>query len=243
MISVHAMRFDNFAEPIELNLTGLADGVRGGSGVIAKDQNLATLNLWNFGPPATLANPLVPSKMFRIELVGAVEIGQQSIASLATPLEVTWNAIDTYRSPIAKVLQSLNAIKLEATICPLTIELGAKDLDAKFPIRIDVIRGQTLKIPVRISRRTGGEAVVTIRLHHGPPKATMAEIKIEPKANDGVLELVVPKDTPTGEYMFGALCESAVSIPNLDPAAKEKTKSIPLQLPSSNLRVRIGDAP
>lgn len=239
MITVHAMRFDNFADPIELNLTGLPDGVRGGSGVMAKEQSQATLNLWSVGPPPVQDNRPKPK---RIEVVGTVEIGPQSLAHHATPLEVTWNLIDTYRSPIAKVMQSLIATKLDSTTCPLTIELGAKELDAKSPIRMDVIRGQSLKIPVRVSRRTGGEAVITVRLHHGPPKATLAEIKIEPKSIEAVLELVVPKDAPTGEFMLGTLCESVVTVPNSDPSAKEKTKSVTLQLPSSNLRVRIGDA-
>ncbi len=240
MISVHAMRFDNFNEPIEVSLQGLSPGVRGGSCVIAKDQNVATLNLWNFGPPT---NPNASPKIDRLEIVGTVEIGQQSITMPATALEVTWNAIDTYRSPIAKWLRSFNAIKLETTVCPITLELGPKELDARFPIRMDAMRGQTLKIPVRVTRRTGGEGTITVRLHHGPPKATMAEFKIDAKASEGVLELVVPKDAPVGEYMLGALGETAVTIPNSDPAAKEKSKSITLQLPTSNVRVRIGDAP
>jgi hypothetical protein len=85
--------------------------------------------------------------------------------------------------------------------------------------------------------------VITVRLHHSPTKTTAAEIKIEPKASEGVLDLQIPKDAPIGEFLFGALCESAVSVPNTDPAAKDKTKSITLQLPSSSIRVRIGDAP
>ncbi len=240
MLTVHSLRFDNFADPIELSLTGLPIGIRGGSAVIAKEQTQATLNLWSFGTSTVQQDR---KKIERMEIVGTVEIGQQSLANYATPLEVTWNLIDTYRSPIAKVIQSLKVAKLDSTICPLTIELGAKELDAKFPIRVDMIRGQSLKIPVRVTRRAGGEAVITVRLHHGPPKATLAEIKIEPKAIEGVLELQVPKDAPTGEFMLGTLCESIVSVPNSDPSAKEKTKNITLQLPSSNLRVRIGDAP
>jgi hypothetical protein len=240
MMAVHALRFDNFADPIELNIAGLPDGVRGGSGVIAKDQNLATLNLWNFGPPAS---PHDGTKVNRLNIIGSVEIGPQSITSYATPLEVTWSAIETFRSPTAKVLQSLNLAKLDAVVCPLTIELGAKDLDAKHPIRLDAIRGQSVKVPVRLTRRAGGEGAVTIRLHHGPPKVTVAEIKMEPKALDGEIEIKVPKDAPIGEFMLGALAESSISIPNPDPSSKEKTKSITLQLPTSNLRVRIGDSP
>lgn len=240
MIAVHALRYDNFTDPIELNISGLPEGVRGGAGVIAKEQNLATLNLWNYGPPRL---PHDRKKIDQLGIIGTVEIGQQSMTSIATPIEVTWNAIDTYRSPIAKVLQSLNLSKLDSVICPLTIELGAKDLDSRSPIRLDAIRGQSVKVPVRVTRRVGGEGVITVRLHHGPPKVTVAEIKIEPKALDGVLELQIPKDAPIGEFMLGTLCESTISIPNPDPSAKEKTKSIALQLPSSNLRVRIGDAP
>ena len=240
MFSVHALRFDNFTEPIELSIAGLPNGFRGGAGVMARDQNLATLNVWNSG---TIPTPQERKEIEKLEIIGSVEIGQQSIAVTATPLEFTWNAIDTYRSPIAKVAHSLSLSTTNSVVCPLTIELGSKDLDARSPIRLDAIRGQSLKIPVRVTRRTGGEGVITVRLHHAPPKATAAEIKIDSKAADGILELQIPKDAPVGEFMFGVLCESAVSLPNTDPVAKEKTKSITLQLPSSNLRVRIGDAP
>ncbi len=238
IFSVHAIRFDNFAEPIELSIVGLPDGCRGGTGVMARDQNLATLNVWNFEPTAASQER---KDMSRIEVKGSVEIGALSISAVAAPLEITWNAIDTFRSPIAKMARFLRLSKADSVVCPLTIELGPKDLDAKSPIRMDVIRGQSLKIPVRVTRRTGGEGVITVRLHHSPTKTTAAEIKIEPKASEGVLDLQIPKDTPIGEFLFGALCESAVSVP--DPAAKDKTKSITLQLPSSNIRVRIGDAP
>ena len=240
MFSIHALRFDNFTEPIELSIAGLPNGFRGGTGVMARDQNLATLNVWYSETNATLQDR---KEVEKLEITGSVEIGPQSISVTATPLEVTWNAIDTYRSPIAKVAHSLSLSKVNSVVCPLTVELGSKDLDARSPIRLDAIRGQSLKIPVRVTRRAGGEGVITVRLHHGPPKTTASEIKIDSKAADGVLELQIPKDAPLGEFMFGVLCESAVSIPNTDPIAKEKTKSITLQLPSSNLRVRIGDTP
>ncbi len=239
MIAIHALRFDNFNEPIELSVIGLPDGFRGGSGVMARDQTLATLNVWNYGTFPTSERKDIE----RLEVKGSVEIGSQSISIFATPLEVTWNAIDTFRAPIAKIAQPLILGKGNSVVCPLTIELGPKDLDARSPIRMDVIRGQPLKVPVRVTRRSGGEGAITVRLHHGPPKATAAEIKIEPNSVEGVLDVQIPKDAPLGEFLLGTLCESAVSIPNTEPAAKEKTKSIPMQLPSSNVRVRIGDAP
>jgi hypothetical protein len=238
MVSVHALRFDNFADPIELNVNGLTDGFRGGSGVIARDQNLATLNIWSFGPETKERKEIA-----NLEIKGTTEIGFKSLSAIATPLEVTWNSIDTFRSPISKTTDALKIVKTEATICPLTVELGPKDTDAKSPIRMDVIRGQPLNIPIRVTRRTGGEVAVTVRLRHNPAKTTAAEIKLEPKVDEGTLELQVPKDAPLGEFMLGALCEAAVTIPNTDPMAKEKTKGITLQLPTSNLRIRIGDAP
>ena len=240
MFSVHALRFDNFAEPIELSVVGLPNGFRGGSGVIGRDQNLTTLNVWNAG-----ASPVQKDRkeIMELEIHGSVEIGQQSISAVAVPLEVTWTATDTYRTPIAKLFGSLHFAKSESLECPITVELGPKDIDARSPIRMDAIRGQPLKIPVRVTRRTGGEVPITVRLHHSPAKTTAVEVKIDAKATDGVLELQIPKDAPVGEFMLGTLCEAAVTIPNADPAAEKKPKNITLQLPSSNLRVRIGDAP
>jgi len=106
------------------------------------------------------------------------------------------------------------------------------------------IRGQPLKVPIRVTRREGGvEAVVLVRLRQTPTKTTAAEVKLEAKSTEGTLELQIPKDAPIGEYLLSTLCEAPVTIPNLDPAAKDKTTKITLQLPSSCIRLRIGDAP
>ena len=145
---------------------------------MARDQNIATLSVWSSG---TALTPQERREIEMVEITGSVEIGPLSISVNAAPLEVTWNLVDTYRSPIAKVANSLSLAKANSVICPLTVELGPKDLDARSPIRMDVIRGQTLKIPVRVTRRAGGEGVITVRLHHSPPKATTKEIKMEPK--------------------------------------------------------------
>jgi len=239
MYTVHALRMDNFNEPIELSISGLPRGFRGVSGVIASDQNATTLNIWNSDSNPASGDLVTVSKL---EIQGTVEIGPRSISTTATPLEVTWNAIETFRSPIARISRSLQ-LQESNVLCPVTVELGPAGFDTKSPIRLDGIRGLSIKIPIRIARRTGGESAITVRLHHGPTKATAAEVKIEPNSSEGVLELKIPKDAPLGEYMLAALCESAVTIPNSEPEAKEKTKSVTLQLPSSSIRVRIGDAP
>ena len=123
------------------------------------------------------------------------------------------------------------------------MELGALGEMPMDPIAIDAVRGQPIKIPVRIARRPGGESPVTVRLHHTATKTTAAEIKLEPNVADGTLDVQIPKDAPLGEYLFGTLCEVLVTVPNPDPMAAEKSLKHTLQIPSSNVRLRIGDAP
>lgn len=237
MVSVHAFRFDGFNAPIEISVSGLMSDCRGGSGIMAADQNIATINLWHDSQsePAT-----PPGTLSRLTVKGMAKIGEQSFESIATPVEVVWNATDTFRSPTAKIAHRLQLAKSNIT-CPITVELGTKDANSVDPIVMPAVRGTPLKIPVRVTRRTGGESPITVRLHHTPTKTTAAEIKIEPNVNDGVLDLQIPKDAPVGDYLLGALCEVAVTLPNPDPAAAEKTVKYNLQLPSSNIRLRIGD--
>lgn len=240
-LGVHALRFDGFNAPIELTVSGLPVDLRGGTGVIAMDQNSATLSLWHdekSSAPAT-SEPVVS-----LNVAGQSKVGEQTLSSLATPVEVIWGLIDTFRSPIARITTELQCIRSASRTCPVTIELGPVAANPGEPIVMSGIRGQPLKVPIRITRREGGqESVVLVRLRQTPTKTTAAEVKLEAKSTEGTLELQIPKDAPIGEYLLSTLCEAPVTIPNLDPAAKDKTTKITLQLPSSCIRLRIGDAP
>jgi hypothetical protein len=241
MLTVHALRFDSFTGPIELKLSGLPVDFPGISAVIASDQNFVNFSLSH---NTLQSSSSAAEAISKVQVAGRAVLADVEIVSIATPLEVIWNLIDTYRSPIARMATELLFVRPESRICPLSIELGPLPSTPTESVMLTAIRGQPLKIPVRVTRRTGGEAsVITIRLRQTPTKATAAEVKIDAKANEGTLDLQIPKDAPIGDYMLGALCEAAVSVPNIDPAAKEPNSNLTLQLPSSSIRIRIGDAP
>lgn len=241
LLSVHALRFDGFNSPIELTVSGLPEDIRGGAGVIAIDQNIATLSLWH---DAQGSVPATSEPILSLHVAGQSKVGEQMLASVATPVEVIWGLIDTFRSPIARITSDLLCVRSASRTCPITIELGPTATSPGEPIVMSCIRGQPLKVPIRVTRREGGvEAVVLVRLRQTPTKTTAAEVKLEAKSTEGTLELQIPKDAPIGEYLLSTLCEAPISIPNLDPAAKDKTTKITLQLPSSCIRLRIGDAP
>ena len=241
MLSIHALRFDGFNTAIELTASGLPKDILGGAGVMASDQNIATLNLWHdsqYEPQST--SEAVSSLL----VTGHATNGEQKLMTVATTVEVTWNLIDTFRSPIARIASDLLVVRSLSSTCPLTIELGPKAEALNGPISLSGIRGQPLKVPIRVTRRPGGEsAVIVVRLKQSPTKTTAAEVKIEAKTSEGTLELQIPKDAPVGDYMLSTLCEAPISIPNADPAVKDKPTNLTLQLPSSSIRLRIGDAP
>ncbi|MEQ1830138.1 MAG: hypothetical protein ABL921_29525, partial [Pirellula sp.] len=244
MLTVHAIRYDGFSEPIDIRVEGLPADIVGGAGIIASDQSATTISLWHDTQKS--AGPDVQD-IARLQVVGHANRSDKDKPTvvIATPLEVVWNQIDTFRSPLSKLSSSLLLNRSQARTCPLTIELGPKstDLQSRSP-SLNAVRGQPLKVPVNVTRRPGGEAsVVTLRLRQFPTKATAAEVKIEAKSNEGSLDLQIPKDAPLGEYMLSALCEAPVSVPNTDPAAKDKNVNLTLQLPSSSIRIKIGDAP
>jgi len=227
-IAVHAVRFDGFDKPIQLQVDGLPANVQGGLGVIAENQNFIRLQLLHDGIAG-------PQSISPLQLIGI----SADLKSIATPVEFVSHSIDTFRSSTSKVSDPLVLHVSETRTSPLSIELGAKD-----PTVIEGIRGTPIRLPVRVTRRPGGEAApILFRLLQGPTKVTSAEVKIEPNSNEGTIELQIPKDTPLGEAMVCGLCETTISFPNPDPNAPEKTISRVIQLPTNNVRIRIGDAP
>jgi hypothetical protein len=243
LLSVHALRFDGFSLPIDFHSKGLPNSMRGGKGIIAADQSMATVTLWHDEKVSTENDG---NTVHRFVLSGSARASSDSapIEKIATPLEVTWNGIDTFRSPLSRVTSSLALYRPHQRVCPLSVQLGDDATAAAADGFLTGIRGQVLKVPVRITRRPGGEAaVLTVRLRQAPTRATAPELKIEAKANEGTWDLQIPKDAPVGDYMLCALVEAAVSVPNTDAAAKDKNVNLTLQLPSTSVRIRIGDNP
>ena len=227
-IAVHAVRFDGFDKPIQIQVDGLPANVQGGLGVIAENQNFTRLQLLHDGTVG-------PQTISPLQLIGT----SADFKFVATPVEFVAPSIDTFRASTSKVSDSLVLQVSETRTSPLSIELGAKD-----PMVIEGIRGTPIQLPLRVTRRPGGEAApILFRLLQGPAKVTSAEVKIEPNINEGTIELQIPKDTPLGESLVCGLCETTISFPNPDPNAPEKTISRVIQLPTNNVRIRIGDAP
>lgn len=227
-IAVHAVRFDGFDKPIQIQIDGLPANVQGGVGVIADNQNSTRLQLLHNGTVG-------PQTTSPLQVIGT----SADLKSVATPVEFVSHSIDTFRSSTSKVADALVLQVSETRTSPLSIELGAKD-----PVMVEGIRGTPIQLPLRVTRRPGGEAApILFRLLQGPTKVTSAEVKIEPNINEGTIDLQIPKDTPLGEALVCGLCETTISFPNPDPNAPEKTISRVIQLPTNNVRIRIGDAP
>ena len=227
-VAVHALRFDGFDKPIEIQVDKLPANMQGGTGVIAEGQNFARLQLQHDAAVGTqVVSPL--------QVIGT----SSEKRSVATPVEFIFHSIDTFRASSSRLSDALVLQISESRTCPLTVELGPKDAAI-----IEGIRGTPIKLPIRVTRRPGGEAApVLFRLLQAPIKITSAEVKIEPNVNEGMIELQIPKDVPLGDSLVCGLCETTISFPNPDANAPEKMLSRVIQLPTTNVRLRIGDAP
>lgn len=246
LLTVHLFRFDAFAGAVDVTVEGLPPDILGGRGVIASDQIATTMTLWHDPTKSSAQKPEEGSmKIDKLRIVGvhrATETSPEMQAD-AIPVEVVFAQLDTFRAPLSRGSDGIFLARPEKRTSPLSVQLG-KPSESANPAVLEAVRGQPLKIPLAVSRRAGGESsVITVRLRQIPTKVTAGEVRIEAKSNEGTLELQVPKDAPVGEYVLNALCEAAISIPNPDPAAKEKTINSTIQLPSSSVRIKIGDAP
>ncbi|MFY7875335.1 MAG: hypothetical protein ACOVQM_07830, partial [Pirellula sp.] len=141
-IAVHAVRFDGFDKPIQIQVDGVSANVQGGLGVIAENQNFTRLQLLHDGAVG-------PQTISPLQLMGT----SADLKSVATPVEFVSPSIDTFRASTSKVSDSLVLQVSESRTSPLSIELGAKD-----PVLVEGIRGTPVQLPLRVTRRPGGEA-------------------------------------------------------------------------------------
>jgi hypothetical protein len=250
VLSVHATRFDGFDQPIQLNCEGLPHDIQGAQGWLAADQVFTHVCLWHQLATATPAQeqpdqvqPL--DRIFAVHLVGT----SGELKSEAKPMEMIWPSIDTFRATTSRLTDAILMHVSAERVCPLTIELGPANVSGEGnsvaqPIWMEAVRGTSFKVPLRVTRRTGGEsAPILFRLYQSPSKVTTVETKIEPTSNEHMIDLQIPKDAPLGEGMVSGLCETTISFPNPDPTANDKTLSRVIQLPTTSIRIRIGDSP
>lgn len=204
-IRVVAVRRDGWTGPIEVAVEGLPEGVACKPAIMAASQNVVQLTLTAEVDAAPWLGPLT--------VVGRAAGVPDEAARPAVPATIVRAAgqgmeIDTRLT--ADLLLSVAGVD----VSPLAIELGNTEV-------IEAKRGETVSVPIRLTRREGAKEACILRPRDLPPNVSAAEVSAPADATDFKIDVAVGADAVPGAYSFWLQAETGLTFaPN--PQALER---------------------
>jgi hypothetical protein len=267
-IRVLANRRDGFAAPITVSINGLPDGVSARPVTIAANQSEATLIVvasetaatWSgaievVGQSVGEGEPIRASAMpatfvwgsgeqrdfirgrLATDLVIAVTDQQttpMSITLVEKPADPPANppaekpaeaapAADAAASPVA----ATPAAATPATVPTPELTLASKP-------------GTNVSLAVKVVRREGAAAAITLRPRNLPPGVTAADLAIAADKSDGVIELKIAADAKPGLYSLWFLGETKVKF---KPITQTDARDLTVFVPSTSANLELTATP
>ncbi|KAA5541843.1 hypothetical protein FYK55_16705 [Roseiconus nitratireducens] len=212
-IQVFVLRRDGWAGAVEVVAEGLPDGVQCAPIVIAKNQNQACLTL--------VAAEDAGAARADIRVVGtSVDDSHTSLAVPVCIVHARGAGRDFVRS---RITSSLPVFVSADDLSPISLHLSAEATPK-------VKQGETLKLPVTVTRREGGQAVCLLRPRDLPPGVSAAEFSVAADKTDATVELKVAAGAAVGHYSIWMQGETKVKIqPNPQRLARAQAYRQELQ--------------
>lgn len=207
-VRVIVNRIDGLAGPVEVFCEGLPAGVTASPILIAADRAEGHLVLVNHDQPTAFVGP--------VQIIGRSTI-DPNMRAQATAVELTWEAIPSWNALSHRRSQQLVAAVSDQDLHPLTLQVGTAEI-------LPMARGGKLPVPIKIVRRAGGSDKIVLRPQALPTKTTMAEVAVEGAVAEGMAELVIAPDAPSGEATFWLQGETKVKIRN-NPQAFDRAEA------------------
>lgn len=193
-IRVLALRRGGSGAPIEIEASGLPEGVSCAPVVIHPTQTEATLTLQASESAAAWVGPLQIVGRASTDELGSVE---------AQPATIMWPVSATRNAVQSRLCDGLIlSVNIDDT-APLTTLLGDGST-------LEVKQGEKLAIPIALTRRAGGAAACVLRPQNLLAKTSLAEVTIAADQAQGVAELTVAADAPLGEFTCWLQCETKI---------------------------------
>ncbi len=215
-IAVAVTRYDGWSGSLEAHVDGLPSRVSAGRLFLEANQTNGHMILVASSDVDACLNPI----FIRV----AATTQEPLIARSAKPIELTWGAIDTQKTPVARITSALVLAVEDRDEVPLTVKLGMSDT-----VRVE--RGTKLRVPVVCHREEGGKQAIVVRLRNTPPKTKAEDVTINAEQNEGEMEINVPPDAPLGEYTCWAQCETKLKLrPNIQSLERSQKRLAELEL-------------
>ncbi len=207
IIRVFAIRQDGWNGEIRIRCEGLPEGVTAPEAVIAANQKFAQI-------PIT-ASVDAPASSTAIQLIGQSKEG--SIEREAIPTVIQWG-----KGAGRDYIQTRQTDAIWVSVS----ELDQAQISATFggETTIEVKKGESVKIPVKLQRNEGGKAACVARARHFPPGIKAADLTIPPENNEGACEIKAEPAAAAGTYSLWLQLETKIKIkPN--PQALQRAEA------------------
>lgn len=214
-VDVMAFRIDGHGGPIEVYCEGLPDGVACQTTVILPGQTVSTL--------VFTAREDAKPWAGNIRIMGKGRVGDKELLTEARGGTLLWDVGDSGAELIqSRMTGDLALAVSEKEASPLSIEVGGPEG------LVTAVTGSTVKVPVKIVRRNGMAAKLTLAPIGGGGAAKIPPLTLEPAASGGELVIDTAKlGLGVGEHRFYLRTEGPVDYRNyleeVDPANSAKT--------------------
>ncbi len=219
-IEVIAIRRDGFADPIEVHIDKLPDGVHCKPVVIASGSNQSSLMIdctqldsnQMETPLRILGKPIQSS---------SINESNPLDQTLAYAAEITHGPIPTRPVPLARLVQGLSLATSTAYTVPIAIRIGSsrEDISTTTSIQLPIltppksdatqrnrdsqeknVEPQKHKLFVRVLRGQGVDQPVVIQGYHLPKGVSLSELTIQGDQFEGELEMTIEDATSLANF-------------------------------------------
>lgn len=207
-LRVLALRRGTLDTPIEIEVTGLPEGISCLPAVIHPSQSEVSLTLH--------CSDTAPGWTGPIQIVGRIAADETAPVT-AQSATIVWPAIATRNAVQSRLDDELVLCVNAHDTAPVTIGLGEG-------ATLEVKQGEKLSLPIQVTRRAGGAAPCVLRPQNLPPKTSLPEVTVPADQTTGTAELTVAADAPLGEFTCWLQCESKVKWRD-NPQALERAEA------------------
>ena len=213
-IRVYCVRRDGWSGPVELSAAGLPPGVSCAPATIAANQTQTQLTL--------VAGDDAPAAVADVQIVGRGTVGEEERSATASPAAIQFGRGHSREFIRSRLTTTLAIAVSDKDISPISINVGDGTI-------AEVKKGESLTLPVKLTRREGGKTNCVLRPRDLPPKVTSADITINADKNEGNVVLKVAGDATPGTYSLWLQAETKIKVkPN--PQALERAAAYRAQL-------------
>ena len=208
-IRVLVVRQDGWAGPVEVNVQGLPPGLSAAPATIAAAQTQTQLTLIASDQAETWSGP--------IEVVAVATIDGKETTTEAQPGTLVSGRGHSREFIRSRLCDQLMISVSSDDLAPISVQVGdATVAEGK--------KNSSLTLPIRLTRREGGNAACVLRPRDLPAGITAGEVTVAADKSEGTLELKIAASAAAGTYSLWLQMETKIKVPP-NPQVLERART------------------